>query len=204
MSLQDLALRVELLERRQRRLASVAIASLVMLASIAVMAQTAPPPAVLSAQEFVVLDKSGAVKARLTVDDPKAVGSLAIRDPDGAPMVHVMRFTEGTAFFSVTRTDGGRGMSVLTDSVLGTAFNVFPGTGDRNAALSFLASQEGSDFWVKGPQERATLRMLAGLSTAALSVNDSDGLFCRGWQRWSQDECYGGREHHFGGGSCAP
>jgi len=102
MSETDLALRLERLERDNRRLKGFAIATVVVAAALASIFAGQPVPDVISAHEFSVLDDSGRARAQLK-SDPKGVELLLLAE-DGKPGVQVSLFTSGYELIGLNGT----------------------------------------------------------------------------------------------------
>jgi hypothetical protein len=79
-----LAARLEALERENRRLrrwAALALASLAALAGVGAARETTPR--IVEARQFVVRDDAGRIRARLGIASPEGAARLTLQDADG-------------------------------------------------------------------------------------------------------------------------
>jgi hypothetical protein len=146
MDVDALVQRVALLERRQRRLQTVAVTALVTLAAVALMGQAGAPKPTVTAQEFVLVDKAGVVKAR--IGSNLLVPGIELQDPDGHRMLHVERVGNQTSFAVSTAPDpktgfpAGGGMTLLAGDKV-AQFRVW----GEKSLVSLNAGSDGS--WIR-------------------------------------------------------
>jgi hypothetical protein len=134
-----MALRLERLERAQRRWRRVAAGAVVGLAAVALMGQK-PLPRIVEAERFILRDAAGRVRAELAVDAEQSV-ALRFRDPDNMPRVSIG--TENGASVLVLNEQGGKVRAGLVTLPHGApALTLYDPNGKNRAELAL--TREGS------------------------------------------------------------
>jgi hypothetical protein len=136
----EIVVRLEQLERENRRLKRVGIAALLAIASIMLLAAAPPVPQKLTAHEFEVLDSSG--RATVSINDRM----VNILDPQsGLPRIAIGDVTPGVA-----------------------GIWLFEGNGSRTVELPAGDGSEIA-FFDTGGRPRATIGLASGNPTIRLS-----------------------------------
>jgi len=170
--------RLERLERSNRRLKLVGLVVLVGLAAFGVMGQARPPLQVVEAQEFVVKDAGGAVRARLGAS-PSAV-SLSLSHEGGRANLVVSGARGQGAHLAVSDSTGKvKGLLLLSPETVGLYLSPVDATGPpRSPRVVFEVLNQGTGgfaFYDKNGQTRALLGAVSDDGSSLVVVQDASG-----------------------------
>jgi len=84
----ELHSRLAALEKQNRRFRQLGAALLVLTASLAVMGQ-APSKKIIEANEFILRDDSGKLRARLSLEETQSAATFQLFEPNGTEKVHI-------------------------------------------------------------------------------------------------------------------
>ncbi len=96
MTIEELSARVERVEQANRRLRAGGIAALVLVAAGAAMGQEPPPPKVIQAEKFEVIDGSGKARASLAANGNGSC-SLGLLDTEGVARAGLIVERDGSS-----------------------------------------------------------------------------------------------------------
>lgn len=170
--------RLERLERSNRRLKSITACVLIALVAVAVMGQARPVPQSIEAQEFLVKDPSGAVRARLGAY--AAGASLNLYHEAGRATLMVSGTKAQGAHLSLADASGKiKGLVVLNQETVGMYLSSVDATGPPRAPRVVFEVQNtgtgGFAVYDRNGQTRALLGAIAEDGTSVGIVQDKEG-----------------------------
>ena len=170
--------RLEQLEQSNRRLKSLAACALLALAAGAVMGQARPLPQSIEAQEFVVKDASGAVRARLGAGAAGASLNLSHEAGRATLMVSGTK-TQGAHLSLADATGKIKGLLLLNQETAGVYLSPVDATGPpRSPRVVFEVQTTGTGGFAvydRNGQTRALMGAITGDGTSVGVVQDKDG-----------------------------
>jgi hypothetical protein len=171
--------RLEQLERSHRRLKSVAACAVVAVAMLAVMGQARPPAQTVEAQEFVVKDPAGTVRARLGA---YASGtSLTLYHEAGRATLMVSNNkAQGGAHLSLADAAGKiKGLMLLNQETTGLYLSPVDATGPpRSPRVVFEVLSQGTGGFAvydRNGQTRALFGAITEDGNSVGVVQDKEG-----------------------------
>jgi len=170
--------RLERLERSNRRLKMCGLVTLLGLAGVSAMGQARPPLPTVEAQEFVVKDASGVVRARLGASQAGAVLSLS---HDGGRVSLGASGGRGQgAHLAVTDPTGRvKGLLLLESERVGLYLSPIDATGPPKAQrVVFEVSSQGPGgfaYFDRNGQNRAWMGAVSDDGSALVAVQDASG-----------------------------
>jgi hypothetical protein len=170
--------RLERLERSNRRLKLGGLAVLIGLAALGVMGQARPPLQVVEAQEFVVKDAGGVVRARLGAS-PSAV-SLSLSQEGGRANLVVSGGRGQGAHLAVADSAGKvKGLLLLSPETVGLYLSPVDATGPpRSPRVVFEVLNQGTGgfaFYDRNGQTRALVGAVSDDGSSLVVVQDAAG-----------------------------
>ena len=170
--------RVERLERSNRRLKMCGLVSLVGLAAVGLMGQARPALQTVEAQEFVVKDAGGVVRARLGSSQSGAVLSLS-HEGGRANLVASGGRGQG-AHLAVSDSAGKvKGVLLLSPEAVGLYLSPVDATGPpKSPRVVFEVLNQGTGgfaFYDKNGQTRALLGAVSDDGSSLVVVQDASG-----------------------------
>jgi hypothetical protein len=170
--------RLEQLERSHRRLKAWAACLLVAIATLAVMGQARPVPQTIEAQEFLVKDPTGAVRARL--GSYPAGASLNLYHDAGRATLMVSGSKAQGAHLSLADPSGRiKGLVVLNQETVGLYLSPVDATGPpKSPRVVFEIQNQGMGGFAvydRTGQTRALLGAIAEDGTSVGVVQDKEG-----------------------------
>jgi len=170
--------RLEKLERSNRRLKLSGLVVLFGLAAFAVMGQARPPLQVVEAQEFVVKDAGGVVRARLGAS-PSAV-SLSLSHEGGRANLVVSGGRGQGAHLAVTDAAGKiKGLLLLSPETVGLYLSPVDATGPpKSPRVVFEVLNQGTGgfaFFDRSGVARALVGAVSDDGSSFVSVHDASG-----------------------------
>jgi len=135
--LQTILERIEKLERQNRRLKQLGIVALIAAASLVVMGE-APLKKTIEANEFILRDNSGNVRARLSVDEKFSTTQLVLFDKEGKPRITAATGIPSEFLGATLRIADGHGRDrvfLKTDDVYGGTLSLADQNGDSGTIL---------------------------------------------------------------------
>jgi hypothetical protein len=170
--------RLERLERSNRRLKLGGLAVLIGLAALGVMGQARPPLQVVEAQEFVVKDAGGVVRARLGAS-PSAV-SLSLSHEGGRANLVVSGGRGQGAHLAVADSAGKvKGLLLLSPETVGLYLSPVDATGPpRSPRVVFEVLNQGTGgfaFYDRNGQTRALVGAVSDDGSSLVVVQDAAG-----------------------------
>lgn len=170
--------RLEHLERSHRRFKAAAACALLGLAAVVLMGQARPPAQTIEAQEFVVKDPTGAVRARLGAQATGA--SLHLYHEAGRATLMVSSGKAQGAHLSLADTTGKiKGLLLLNQETVGMYLSPVDATGPPRAPrVVFEVLNQGTGGFAvydRNGQTRALLGAIAEDGTSVGVVQDKEG-----------------------------
>lgn len=134
-TMDTLTIRLARLERETRRSKTITLVVLLGAAAAVLMGQTAPhrPPKSLEAEEFVLRDSRGQVRASLSVAQNPSATVLQINGENGKPRTRI--------------TVAGDGTSSLEVMDVGEHVRVLLGVKDNGSPRLWLGNEAGKIIW---------------------------------------------------------
>lgn len=180
--------RVDLLQRNHRMYGVLGMI-FIALAVVASVAAQPVAPLLVSAQEFVIVDARGVVKARIT-SDTNFAGALRVEDADRRPMMALYRPADGSLIMRAYHADGRPVFNVTSMRGLMTTLNVsatdkagltLTSVADSSSLLSlagpsgatggFFLSKDGAQLTVKSGHGDQEVRLVSASSGSAVIVD---------------------------------
>lgn len=170
--------RLERLERSNRRLKSITACGLVALLAVAVMGQARPVPQSIEAQEFLVKDPGGTVRARLGTYTAGA--SLNLYHEAGRATLMVSGSKAQGAHLSLADGTGKiKGLVLLNPETVGMYLSPVDATGPPRAPRVVFEVQNsgtgGFAVYDRSGQTRALLGAITEDGTSVGVVQDKEG-----------------------------
>ena len=170
--------RIEKLEQSNRRLKLGGLVLLVGLAAIGVMGQARPPLQTVEAQEFVVKDAGGVVRARL--DTSPSAASLNLFHEGGRASLVVSGGRAQGAHLAVADAAGKvKGLLLLSQETVGLYLSPIDATGPPKAPrVVFEVLNQGTGgfaFYDRNGQTRALLGAVADDGSSTAIILDASG-----------------------------
>jgi hypothetical protein len=170
--------RLDKLERSNRRLKLSGLVVLVGLAAFALMGQARPPLQTVEAQEFVVKDAAGAVRARLG-SSPSAA-SLTLSHEGGRASLVVSGGRGQGAHLAITDAAGKiKGLLLLNPETVGLYLSPIDATGPpKSPRVVFEVLSQGTGgfaFFDKNGVARALVGAVSDDGASFVSVHDASG-----------------------------
>jgi hypothetical protein len=170
--------RLEKLERSNRRLKLSGLVVLLGLVAFGLMGQTRPPLQVVEAQEFVVKDAGGVVRARLGAS-PSAV-SLNLSHEGGRASLVVSGGRGQGAHLAVSDSAGKiKGLLLLSPETVGLYLSSIDATGPpRSPRVVFEVLNQGTGgfaFYDKNGVTRALVGAVSDDGSSLMEVRDASG-----------------------------
>ena len=170
--------RLDRLERSHRRLKSITVCGLVALLAVAVMGQARPVPQSIEAQEFLVKDPNGTVRARLGTY--AAGASLNLYHEAGRATLMVSGSKGQGAHLSLADATGRiKGLVLLNPETVGVYLSPVDATGPPRAPRVVFEVQNsgtgGFAVYDRNGQTRALLGAIAEDGTSVGVVQDKEG-----------------------------
>lgn len=170
--------RLERLERSNRRLKLWGVVALFGLATLGVMGQARPPLQTVEAQEFVVKDAGGVVRARLGAS-PASV-SLSLSHEGGRANLVVAGGRGQGAHLAVTDATGKvKGLLLLSPETVGLYLSPIDATGPpRSPRVVFEVLNQGTGgfaFYDKNGVTRALVGAVSDDGSSLMVVQDASG-----------------------------
>ena len=174
----DMLERLERLERSNRRLKICGLTALAVLAAVGLMGQARPAPQTVEAQEFVVKDAGGVVRARLGASQSGA--SLNLAHEGGRANLVVSGGRGQGAHLAVSDSAGKvKGLLLLTPETVGLYLSPVDATGPpRSPRVVFEVLSQGTGgfaFYDRNGQTRALLGAVADDGSSVVAVQDAAG-----------------------------
>jgi len=177
----DLVRRLEAVERSNRRLKALAACVGLALTAVVLMGQArpaAPTAATLEAQEFVVKDATGTVRARLGTTATGASLNL-IHDAGRASLVVSSNKAQGSHLALADPTGKIKGLLLLSEQAIGMYLSPVDATGAPKSprAVFEVHSQGPGGFAVydRNGHARALVGAIAEDGTSVAVIQDKDG-----------------------------
>ena len=189
-SLEELAVRVRLLERKNRRLKHAALAGAAVVCTALAMGQGAQKdaasiPDVVRAREFCVVDAQGATA--VTLKSYQHGGIVTVYDKTGRKMVELARLESVTGGRIETYNDAGNPMVSLcaSESRGAGGIGVYNGEGAEMITLTVLPGSRLGAIQLKNAREKDLLRLTAidGVGPGCVISYDGTG---KQRARWPQ------------------
>lgn len=170
--------RLDKLERSNRRLKLSGLAVLVGLATFGLMGQARPPLQTVEAQEFVVKDAGGVVRARLGASSSAV--SLSLSHEGGRANLVVSGGRGQGAHLAVTDAAGKiKGLLLLNPETVGLYLSPVDATGPpKSPRVVFEVLSQGTGgfaFFDKNGVARALVGAVSDDGTSFVSVHDGSG-----------------------------
>jgi len=170
--------RLERLERSNRRLKILAVVVLLGLGGIGVMGQARPPAQIVEAQEFIVKDASGNVRARL--GSYTAGASLTLYHDAGRATLMASGGRGPGAHLSLADGSGKiRGLLLLSQEAAGLYLSSVDATGPpRSPRAVFEVLNQGTGgfaFYDKNGHTRALVGSIGDDGAAVAVLQDREG-----------------------------
>jgi hypothetical protein len=170
--------RLDKLERSNRRLKLSGLVVLVGLAAFGLMGQARPPLQTVEAQEFVVKDASGAVRARLGTSPTAA--SLTLSHEGGRASLVVSGGRGQGAHLAVSDSAGKvKGLLLLNPETVGLYLSPIDATGPpRSPRVVFEVLNQGTGgfaFYDKNGVTRALVGAVSDDGSSLMVVQDAAG-----------------------------
>jgi hypothetical protein len=170
--------RLEKLERSNRRLKLAGLALVVALAAIGVMGQARPPLQTVEAQEFVVKDAGGVVRARLGASQSAA--SLNLFHEGGRASLVVSGGRGQGAHLAVADAAGKvKGLLLLSPETVGLYLSPVDATGPpKSPRVVFEVLNQGTGgfaFYDRNGQTRMLLGAVADDGSSTAIILDASG-----------------------------
>jgi hypothetical protein len=170
--------RLHQLERSNRRLKMAGLVSLIGLVAIGVMGQARPAPLTVEAQEFVVKDATGVVRARLGAS--QAAASLTLSHEGGRATLAVSGGRGHGAHLAISDAAGKiKGLLLLNPETVGLYLSPVDATGPpRSPRVVFEVLNQGTGgfaFYDRNGQTRATFGSSSDDGSSTVIVLDAAG-----------------------------
>jgi hypothetical protein len=170
--------RLERLERSHRRLKAWAACLLVVAATVAVMGQARPGPQTIEAQEFLVKDPAGTVRARLGAY-PTGASLNLFHEAGRATLMVSANKAQGTHLSLADSSGRIKGLVVLNQESVGVYLSPVDATGPpKSPRVVFEVQNQGMGGFAvydKNGQTRALMGAIAEDGTSVGVVQDKEG-----------------------------
>jgi hypothetical protein len=178
LALSVLLRRLDALERNNRRLKALAAGVGLAIAAAALMGQARPAPVIVEAQEFVVKDPSGTVRARLGASASGA--SLQLNHDSGrASLVASANKAQGTHLALADAAGKIKGLVVLNQEAVGVYLSPVDATGSPRAPRAVFevhnGGQGGFAVYDRNGHARALVGAIADDGASVAVIQDKDG-----------------------------